>query len=143
MKSLENDFDVIVSGDGEKAIFEALRPNPPQLIDANELHSPLFISREEFNASPFPARHLIDLSSYHYTIDGEPSTSLVAQLGCPFSCGFCGGRESPCLRVVRIRTTGSILQEIESSIPPMAIPDICSTTTNSMSIRTSWNCSKG
>jgi radical SAM superfamily enzyme YgiQ (UPF0313 family) len=54
------------------------------------------------------------MSSYHYEIDGAPSTSLVAQLGCPFSCGFCGGRESPCLRVVRIRSTDSILQEISS-----------------------------
>jgi anaerobic magnesium-protoporphyrin IX monomethyl ester cyclase len=112
--SLESDFDVLVSGDGEKAIFEALREGAPKMIDANELRSPLFVTREEFNASAFPARHLIDVPSYHYSIDGEPSTSLIGQLGCPFSCGFCGGRESPCLRVVRLRTTENIIAEIES-----------------------------
>jgi anaerobic magnesium-protoporphyrin IX monomethyl ester cyclase len=114
LRALHADFDVLVSGDGEKAIFEALSDYPPKLIDANELHSPLFVTREEFDASPFPARHLIDLSSYRYSIDNEPSTSLIGQLGCPFSCGFCGGRESPCLRVVRIRSTASIVDEIAS-----------------------------
>ena len=105
-------FDVLVSGDGEKAIFEALKDDAPSIVDANELHSPLFLTREEFTASPPPARHLIDLTSYHYAIDGEPSTSIIGQLGCPFSCGFCGGRESPCLRVVRIRSTESVVREI-------------------------------
>jgi anaerobic magnesium-protoporphyrin IX monomethyl ester cyclase len=114
LNALMADFDVLVSGDGEKSIFEALADHPAKLIDANELHSPLFVSRNEFELSPFPARHLIDLPSYHYSIDGEPSTSLIGQLGCPFSCGFCGGRESPCLRIVRIRSTASIIREIES-----------------------------
>jgi radical SAM superfamily enzyme YgiQ (UPF0313 family) len=114
LRGLEEDFDVLVAGDGEKAIFVALQDDAPAIVDADELHSPLFLSREEFSASPFPARHLIDLSSYRYEIDGEPSTSIVGQLGCPFSCGFCGGRESPCLRMVRIRSTGSIIREITS-----------------------------
>lgn len=114
MRFLEQEYDVLVSGDGEKAILEALRPGAPKLVNANELKSPLFISRWEFDTSPFPARHLIDMSSYYYEIDRFPATSLVAQLGCPFSCGFCGGRESPCLRVVRIRSTESILQELAS-----------------------------
>lgn len=112
MRGLEAAFDVLVSGDGEKAVFVALKDDAPHIVDADELRSPLFLSREEFTASPFPARHLIDLSTYGYSIDGEPSTSIVGQLGCPFSCGFCGGRESPCLRTVRIRSTGSIVREI-------------------------------
>ena len=111
---MQSAVDVLVSGDGEKAVFTALADIPPHVVDANELHSPLFLSREEFTASPFPARHLIDLQSYRYAIDGEPSTSIVAQLGCPFSCGFCGGRESPCLRVVRIRSTANVLEEIRT-----------------------------
>ncbi len=114
LRSLEAAFDVLVSGDGEKAIFVALRDDASRIVDADELHSPLFLSREELTASPFPARHLIDLSTYDYSIDGEPSTSIIGQLGCPFSCGFCGGRESPCLRMVRIRSTDSIIREIAS-----------------------------
>jgi radical SAM superfamily enzyme YgiQ (UPF0313 family) len=38
--------------------------------------------------------------------------SLIAQLGCPFSCGFCGGRESPMLRRVRTRSTENVVKEI-------------------------------
>lgn len=110
--ALKSNFDVLVSGDGEKAVFEALREDAPQLIDANDHHSPLFLSSNDFNALPFPARHLIDLQSYHYTIDGAPATSIIGQLGCPFTCAFCGGRDSPSHRMVRIRTVESIVDEI-------------------------------
>jgi len=113
MEALENTFDVLVSGDGEKAIFAALEPGAPTLIDANERLSTYFMSTDEYNRSPHPSRHLIDLESYRYTIDNVPATSLIAQLGCPFSCGFCGGRESPCLRIVRTRTIDNITGEIE------------------------------
>src|ERR1700752_2863625 len=60
-----------------------------------------------------PGRHLVDVDSYNYTIEGERSLSLIAQLGCPFSCGFCGGRESPMLRRVRMRTTQSVVAEMQ------------------------------
>ena len=110
--ALKSDFDVLVSGDGEKAIFEALRENAPKLIDADDFHSPLFLTSNDFTASPFPARHLIDLPGYRYSIDGAPATSIIGQLGCPFNCGFCGGRESPSYRMVRIRSIDSIVGEI-------------------------------
>ena len=113
-ESLMRDYDVLVSGDGEKAIFTALGDAPPKLVDANDLNSPLFVTRDEFDQSPWPARHLVDLKSYRYSIDGENATSIVGQLGCPFSCGFCGGRESPCLRVARIRSTQNVIHEIEA-----------------------------
>lgn len=106
-------FDVVVSGDGEKAILAAVADNPPPFINANSKQSPLFVSSAEFDHAPLAARHLIDLASYHYNIDAIPSTSIIGQLGCPFSCRFCGGRESPCLRIPRIRSTESILTEIK------------------------------
>jgi len=52
------------------------------------------------------------VDSYHYTIDGVRALSMIAQLGCPFGCGFCGGRMSPFLRRVRMRTSENIVQEI-------------------------------
>src|SRR5258708_6569099 len=36
LENLEAHFDVLVSGDGEMAIFEALEDNPPKLIDADD-----------------------------------------------------------------------------------------------------------
>ncbi len=105
-------FDVLVAGDGEEAVFAALEENAPPFIDADEPRSPLFLSNERLDVLPFPARHLVDVASYRYEIDGLRALSLIAQLGCPFECGFCGGRESPSLRRVRMRSTASVVEEM-------------------------------
>jgi len=106
-------FDTMVSGDGEISIFAAIREDAPQLIDADDPKSGLFMSNADYGESPFPARHLVDVTSYKYSIEGFPSTSLIAQLGCPFACGFCGGRNSKMLRMIRTRSTESIVNEVE------------------------------
>lgn len=38
---------------------------------------------------PYPARDLIDLGSYKYTIAGEAATSFIQQSGCSYACSFC------------------------------------------------------
>lgn len=105
-------FDVLVCGDGERAIGLALAEHPPTLIDADDPHSALFLTGADLDAAPLAARHLIDLESYHYAIDGVPSQSVVAQLGCPFGCCFCGGRRSPFLRKIRTRSTPAVIGEL-------------------------------
>ena len=105
-------FNVVVCGDGEFAIFDALKINNG-IIDADDKKSPFFLSNEDFSSLPMPARHLVDMDTYNYSIDGFKSVSLIAQLGCPFRCTFCSGRNSPFLRVIRQRSSDSILQEIE------------------------------
>lgn len=105
-------FDVLVTGDGEDAIFRALADHPPKLIDGDDPKSELFLTNQRLTELPFPARHLLDIDSYQYQIDGVRALSLIAQLGCPFGCGFCGGRMSPVLRRIRMRTSESIVQEI-------------------------------
>lgn len=105
-------FDTLVPGDGEEAVFAALKPNAGKLVDGDDPRSPLFLTNQRLDELPLPARHLVDAKSYRYAIDGEPAMSLIAQLGCPFSCGFCGGRESPMLRRVRTRTTASVVAEL-------------------------------
>jgi radical SAM superfamily enzyme YgiQ (UPF0313 family) len=107
-------FDVLVAGDGEEAIFDALRPDCVGLIDADNPKTGLFLNNAQLTELPLPARHLVDVASYRYTVDGIPAVSLIAQLGCPFGCGFCGGRQSPSLRRVRMRTTKSIIAEMVS-----------------------------
>lgn len=111
-QQLEEMFDVLVAGDGEDAVFLALEPNAPKYIDADNPALPLFMTSARLNETPWPARHLVDVESYRYTIEGRRSYSLIAQLGCPFACGFCGGRESPMLRRIRTRTTESIVSEV-------------------------------
>jgi len=110
---LERLFDVLCSGDGELAIFEALRPDAPKMIDGDDPKGGLFLTDQMFNDGPMPARHLVDLTSYKYTIEGHNAISVIAQLGCPFNCGFCGGRNSKSLRVTRNRGVESILAEVE------------------------------
>ena len=105
--------DTLITGDGEKAIFLALNNNAPQLIDADDPLTGLFLTDQIYELTPYPARHLVEMSSYKYEIEGHNSTSLIAQLGCPFSCGFCGGRNSKSLRSIRMRSTYSILNEIK------------------------------
>lgn len=112
MQQLVDIFDVLVAGDGEDAVFLALDENAPRLIDADDPSSPLFLTNQRLTELPFPARHLVDVGSYHYTIEGVPALSMIAQLGCPFGCGFCGGRESAMLRRIRMRTSENIVEEM-------------------------------
>ncbi len=111
---LESLVDVLCPGDGELAVLQAVGPNPPAIVDGDDPDTGLFMDDAFYDASPYPARELVDMSSYHYTIDGHEATSLIAQLGCPFTCGFCGGRNSKALRVIRKRSTASVVNEIES-----------------------------
>jgi len=105
-------YDVLVCGDGELSVFEALKINSG-IVDADDRRSPLFLTNQQFTEFPLPARHLVDIDSYNYQIEGINATSLIAQLGCPFYCTFCSGRNSPFLRKIRTRGTDSVIDELE------------------------------
>lgn len=109
---LKNRFNVLVVGDGEKAIFHAMGKNAPKLIDADDPKTNLFLIDSDLDVLPWPARHLVDVDSYHYAIEGHRTLSLISQLGCPFNCGFCGGRNSPFLRNIRTRSVQNVIAEI-------------------------------
>lgn len=113
----------IITGDGEKAILHmvdaiqadesTMKSGHRMAVNADYLKSPLMLKRREPDEWPWPSRHLVDLPSYKYTVDGEGATSLIAQLGCPFMCAFCGGRYSPMLRNIRTRSRDNIVAELE------------------------------
>jgi radical SAM superfamily enzyme YgiQ (UPF0313 family) len=106
-------FDVVVAGDGEAAIHVAIQPETRGIVDADLPGTDLFLTNTALDHTPMPARHLVDAASYKYTIDGHQAMSLICQLGCPFGCGFCGGRESAMLRRVRTRSSANVVAEIE------------------------------
>ena len=56
-------------------------------MTGDELFAELGI-KEDFT-TVLPARHLIDMDSYHYKINGRKATNVIGQLGCPYSCAFC------------------------------------------------------
>lgn len=111
--ALAKEFDVLVAGDGEDAIFLAIEDDAPKLIDADDPKGALFMTNERLNDTPWPARHLLDMDSYAFKIENVRATSAVWQLGCPFICAFCSGRLSPMLRRIRTRTTENIVAEME------------------------------
>jgi radical SAM superfamily enzyme YgiQ (UPF0313 family) len=91
IENLKKDFDVLVYGEGEGAIFRALQI-PYGEVDADEKSSELFITNSKLNRLPLPARHLIDLNTYKYSIEGRKATSYISELACYFKCAFCAGR---------------------------------------------------
>src|SRR5205823_6212395 len=103
--------DVLVAGDGERAMLAAIAAETPGLVDGDSPDGGYFLSNTDYEALPLPARHLVDMRSYRYAIDGVPATSLIAQLGCPFGCGFCGGRNTNMLRRIRTRSAASVVRE--------------------------------
>lgn len=82
LAKLEEHFDVLVAGDGELAIFEAIAPVAPTVIDADDPKGGRFMSSAFYEETPMPARHLVDMESYRYTIDGHQAYSAIGQLGC-------------------------------------------------------------
>lgn len=105
-------FDVLAAGDGE-LLLDLILATSRGVIDGDDRKSPLFLSDKLLDESPWPARHLIDVNSYNYTIDGVKATNVILQLGCPYRCAFCSGRNSPSLRVIRSRTTQNAVAELE------------------------------
>lgn len=110
--SMMETFDSIVAGDGELVIGDLLESRSNFLIDADNPASSGFMSSTVWAGTALPARHLIDMDSYHYKIDGKRVTTIVSQLGCPMACNFCSGRSSGMLRRMRTRPVEDVLSEM-------------------------------
>lgn len=82
MNAMLETFDVIVAGDGEDAIFSALDPTVHGIVDADDPKSILWQTNQKFTEAPWPARHMVDIESYHYSIDGARALHVIGQLGC-------------------------------------------------------------
>ena len=109
IEKILNVFDVLVAGDGELTLKPILELKKG-VIDVDDKKSPYFLSNQDFSELPFPARDLIDLSSYKYTIEGENATSLIAQLGCPYRCIGAEERVSTSRGLVKISELTNSLQ---------------------------------
>lgn len=107
--------DTVVTGDGELAFKKALEMTEKGggWLDADDPKTGLFMTHDQFNDSPWPARDLVDVGSYHYEISGKRSLSVIGQLGCPMACAFCSGRNSPTFRRIRLRGASNVVAEIE------------------------------
>jgi len=112
------DFDRVVLGDGEEAMIQALDSNSPKQIDAAST-----VKKGELTWR-WPARDLIDMSSYKYRLGGRVGTSMLWSMGCPFGCIWCCGRLTPFLRRQRQRNIDDVVRETEHLVDSYGIGSI-------------------
>ena len=60
-----------------------------------------------------PDRSLIDTPSYKYKIDGEDTTNIQTQRGCPHKCVFCCGRDIEMYNRVRFHSPKRVIKELD------------------------------
>ena len=99
-------FDKVVVGDGWTGAKMAIEDESDQKL----ILAPML---ENFDDAPFPARDLIDMDSYEYYISGIPATNVMTQLGCPYGCAFCSGRNQAEYRRMRLRSISNVMKELD------------------------------
>lgn len=101
-----SNFDKVVVGDGWTGAKMAIEDDSNKKL----IFAPLL---ENFDDAPFPARDLIDMDSYVYYIRGQRATNVMTQLGCPYGCAFCSGRNQKEYRQMRLRSIPNVMKELD------------------------------
>ena len=85
---LRDNWDAVAYGEGEKSVVRMA--TDARLGTLHQTYeSPLEPNLDRYG---HPARHLVDIRSYRYELDGKPATTTFSQRGCKYRCAFC---ESP------------------------------------------------
>jgi len=115
---LNDGFDIVVKGEGEKAILKIIDDFHKGKIDPGIVQFPYI---KDLDSLPFPARHLIPLKDYGYDIDGARATTLITSRGCPYACVFCA--KDVWQRGIRFHSIDYVIGEIKSIIDIYGIKD--------------------
>jgi radical SAM superfamily enzyme YgiQ (UPF0313 family) len=85
---IENGFDYVIRGEGELPLLSlmlyltsSMKPESNVLGNVKDC-----VSLDKLS---MPARDLINLDEYRYTIEGRHATTLMTSRGCPYNCSFC------------------------------------------------------
>ena len=105
--------DTVIIGDGEYAIIEAITTQE-RIINSEKEER--FYLKTPYDDVAIANRDFLDLSTYHYSIDGNRSTNIISQMGCPYKCEFCSGRMSKSFNRIRSRSIDNILLEIDQLV---------------------------
>jgi len=116
VEKLSKVFDVILKGEGERAVFDIVELWPfegSQLVRTAARITDL-------ETLPYPARHLLPFESIFHkglVIPGSNvyGTTLTTSRGCPFDCSFCASRQV-WGRKVTYNSVDRVIGEIEDII---------------------------
>lgn len=91
-------IDIVVDGEGEKAIIEIMKGNHNHIFQNGRI--------ADLDTLPMPAYHLINFKDY----DAAPS--IITSRGCPYDCAFCT-EASIFGRGVRFRNIDLVIEEMK------------------------------
>jgi len=100
IKDLER-FDTVFAGEGEN-VDKMFRLGWQNGGIVNDIDTTLIPDRSFLTGKP-----------YKYEMDGQPTTSIQTQRGCPFVCEFCCGRDVEMYKKVRQHSPERVLKELD------------------------------
>jgi magnesium-protoporphyrin IX monomethyl ester (oxidative) cyclase len=104
--------DIVVRGEGEKAIIDIIKGK----IEEGIIERPIIQNLDDI---PIPARHLMNMDFYLNQRDQIPGHKIKAERiltsrGCPYRCIFC--RNSEKLSPIRFHSPEHVAEEVEQVI---------------------------
>jgi len=102
------EFDVAVTGEGERALLNIVRRKELSMKQDKVVRYDYI---KDIDALPFPDRDMIDMKSYKYFLEGRPATTAISSRGCPFACTFCANNAWG--KTIRMRSPSNIFEEIK------------------------------
>jgi len=100
-QALEDGFDQVVIGQGEKALLSIIHGNKDRIIVGEPLN------RFELD-SLFPDRDALNMQDYGYPFLNGKAATIITARGCPYKCSFCSISSGS----VGFRSLESVLEEI-------------------------------
>ena len=125
------ELDFIIRGEGEESLLQLVRQiefggglesvsGLSYRMDGDVANNPLGDFIPDLDTLPFPARHLMPMDKYRYTVEipgkGKvKALNIMTSRGCPFDCSFCA---SPRMwgRRYRSRSPENVLAEIDELV---------------------------
>lgn len=106
-------FDVVVTGEGERALSTIVRHI--QALGGQWAGERVVRGApvEPLDELPMPARDLLDWSRYTRTIAGQPATNIITSRGCPNRCSFCQQESLWGAGPIRLMSATRILAEVD------------------------------